>query len=645
MALSERVPCWGNPVIKVNFTDGRIDEEVPDKKLRKKFLIARGLSDWWLFKSVEPGKTDPLSPDNVMLIGSGILIGTLFPGAVRTNLVSLNTLTDAYGESSAGGTFSVELKRAGYDGIALYGKSPNPVYLWINDGNAEIRDATHLWGKTTFESDMMIREELKDTRIKTMSIGPAGENLVRFACINVANRYSGRCGMGAVMGSKNLKAIAVRGTRLIEAADSDRIRKISEKVRDLLKKDPRISFRSEIGMAGTNDYCNELGLIGIKNFQSVYFDRAYKIGYNAVKKYYKKVIYIPGCPVYCDRLVEIPKGEPYGGTQVNAMEATPAYNFAHFLIDDINTVIKGFELCNAYGIDVHSWSNVIQWAIECYERGILTEEDTDGLDLRWGDGPLLLESIRRITYREGEFANLLAEGVSRASKKIERGSEKYAMHMKGMEIDDELRVAKGWALGIMTELRGPGHTLGAWTGELSKMSPQRAEELYGTENAAKPLVYDDKADLVVLTERSSAIWDCLGICFFANYREAPQIYDGYNIRTFTELIEAATGWEVSDEELLRIAERILTIEKSINVLAGLNRRDDIPPDRFFEPIPDGPFKDISLDREKVIELLRRHDKLHGWDPETGIPTRETLEALDLKEVIDKFKTAGRLLED
>lgn len=643
--MGKSVKCWGNPLVKVDLTTGKIVEEIPDEKIRKKFLIARGISDWLLFNSVEPGKTDPLSPDNVLFFGSGMFQGTPLPGASRNSVVSLNVLTKGYGESSSAGSFAIEVKKAGYDGIIVSGKSPRPVYLWIDDNRIKLKDATNLIGKTTFETSGAIKKEVKNEYIKTLTVGPAGEKLVWFANINCDNRYSGRCGMGAIMGSKNLKAIAVRGTGSVELVDADRFREISEKIMKLLKKDPVCSWVKSVSMAGTEEAFHETGAQGVKNFQGVYFDRISSIGsYDAVKKYYKKVIHCPSnCPIDCDRLVQIDEGDVYGGTWVSSMEATPAYNFSHFFIDDINTVIKGFELCNAYGLDIHSWSNVMQWAIECYERGILTREDTDGLELRWEDGPLLLESIRRIAYRQGKFANLLAEGVAMASKKIGRGSKKYAMQMKGMELDDELRVCKGFALGVMTELRGPGHTLGAWFGEFDKtMTPEKAKELYGTENAAKPKVYEDKADLVVLTERYGAIQDCLGICFFATQRLGPQMINEYNMKTYAKLIKAATGWEVSEEELFQIAERILAVEKSINVLAGISRKDDYPPDRFFEPLRDEKFKGVKLDRKEVDKLLRRHDKLHGWDAGTGVPTRKNLKDLDLKEVADKLKAAGKL---
>jgi len=636
------VNCWGNPIIRVDLTSGRIEKESIEEKLLKKFLLGRGIGDWLFFNNVDPRKSDALSPDNVLIFSSGILTGTNFPGAVRNSIVSLNVLTGGYGESSCGGYFSSKLKQAGYDGLIIQGKSPKPVFLWINDDSIRIKDASKLTGRTTFEASDIIKKEINDGSASICTIGPAGEKLVRYALINCDNRYVGRCGMGAIMGSKNLKAIAIQGTKTVKVFNIRKLKKIAVRIRRLLINDPIMQTKIKYGMGKENETYNELNLLPVKNFQEVGFDRISEIGYDELKKYYKNIIYCPNCPINCDRLVQINEGEPYGGTSVSSMEAGPAYNMSHFLIDDMPTIIKAFELLNGYGLDMHSWSNCMQWAIECFERGIINRKDTDNLDLRWRDGPLLLESIRRIAFREGEFGNLLAEGVAKASKKIGRGSEKYAMQMKGMEIDDELRVDKGMSFGILTESRGPGHTLGAYFGGFDKsMTAEKAKILYGTENAAKAEVYDDKADLVVLTERYAAIQDCLGICWFASYRSAPQLIDKYNMGTYAELIGETTGWNVSEEELIEIAERILTVERSINLLAGLERKDEYPPDRFFKPIPKGPRKGMALKREALDTLFKRHSILHNWDPETGIPYRKTLEDMGLTQIMDKLESAGK----
>ncbi len=641
-----KVGCRGNPVIRVDLTNRKITKEKIDRKTAGKFLLGRGLGDWLLFQHIKQGLPDPLGPDNVMIFGSGLLLGTGFPGAVRTSIVSINVLTGGYGESSCSGNFATKLKQAGYDGIIINGKSQEPVYLFIYDDRIEIRDASSLSGKNTFETSALIKEELNDPTVSTCTIGPAGEKLVRYALVNCDNRYSGRCGMGAIMGSKNLKAVAVQGTGTVEVANPDDFGKIESRIRKVLREDPSLQVKANSGLGTDTENYNDLGLLFIKNFQEVGFDRVSEIGYEKVKKYYKKKISCGSdCPVACDRLVRIDEGEPYAGTEVSSLQATPAYNMAHLCVDDMPTVIKGFELCNGYGIDMHAWSTCMQWAIECYERGIIDKSDTDNLMLRWGDGPMLLESIRRIANREGKFGNLLAEGVARASRTLGRGSEKYAMQMKGMEIDDELRVDKGMAFGIITESRGTGHTLGAFFGSFDRtMTPEKAKELYGTENAARPSVYEDKADLVVQTEQYGAVQDCLGICWFSSHRSAPQIIDRYNIGTYADLIRAATGMSLSPEEVIEIAERMLTVEKSINLLADIERKDEYPPERFFTPIPDGKSKGMALDRKELDKLFKRHCVLHGWDPETGVPEKAGLKRMGLSEVADKLRSAGKLPE-
>lgn len=642
--MASSVKCWGNPYIKIDLTTGKISTETFSEKIRKKFLIGRGLSDWILFNSVKPGKTDPLSPENVMIIGSGIFSGTHFPGAARTNIVSLNTLTNAYGESSSAGAAAIRLKKAGYDGIIITGKSPTPVYLWIDDDHIELKDASFLMGKTTFETSKAIKSHLKDDNISTMTIGPAGENLVRYSIVNVDNRMSGRCGMGTIMGSKNLKAIAVRGTKEIELKNPAKFNKISQKITELLKNDPITQFIASHGHCATPEAYMEAGIDGVRNFQGAYWKGISEIGYDATKKYIKGTLHCKEyCPVDCDRLIQIDEGDPYGGTEVSCMQATPSYNFAHFEVDDINAVIKGFHLCNGLGIDMHAWSAVMQWAIECFERGILSREDTDKLTLRWQDGPLLLESMQRIAFRQGKFGNLLAEGVARASKKVGKGSEKYAMQIKGMEIDDEFRVCKGYGLGILTELKGPGHVLGAWFGEFHPtFSPEQAKELYGSEHACDPHTWESKPEMVFLTERFGAIQDSLGICLFATQRLCPTILPDYNMKTYAEAIEAAVGWDVSEEELYKIADRINTLEKSINILAGLTRKDDYPPDRFYEPLQDEKFKGWKLEKADVDKALKKHDELHGWDPDTGVPTVNILTELELDDVKNELEAAGKL---
>lgn len=639
--------CWGNPILTVDLTSGRISRVSLDESVRRRFLAGRGLGDWLLSRTVEPGSTDPLGPDNAIVFSSGILVGTSFPGAVRNSVVSLNVLTGGYGESSSAGQFASTLKRAGYDAIVITGKSPRLSYLWVADGQAEIRDASGLSGMTTFDTDRAIAQALGLGGVSTCTIGPAGEKLVRYALVNCDNRYLGRCGFGAVMGAKNLKAIAVRGTGTVEVACREGFNGIVAALRDLTRRNPEIQRKAERGsLAGGAAGYNERGMLPVRNFQAVDFDGAFLTGYETVRRYCRGLIHCPtGCPITCDRLVELGEGDPYSGTRVNSMQATPAYNTCKLLVADMPTTIKAFELCNAYGIDIHAWTCVLGWAIECFERGLLTREDTDGLELRWGDGPLALECIGRIANREGQFGDLLAEGVARASMRLGRGSEQYAIHLKGMELDDELRVDKAEALGVLVETRGAGHTLAA-PGAIAATPPEKAVERFGAIDAADPLAYGGKPEMVAMAERCKAVLDCLGICFFSALVQDcleehlfPGSKGGSRMSVYAELVTLATGWPVSGEELTEIAGRILTVEKSVNVLAGITRKDEMPPERFFEPIPGGRSKGMVLDREKTSAMLRRHSELHGWDPQSGVPTAETLRRLGLEEIAAKLRAA------
>ena len=629
--------------IKVDLTNNKIEDFFIDEDKINKFLMGRGIGDWLLSTNIDLGKVKPFDLENVIVFNSGILVGTDFIGALRNTVVSLNALTGGYGESSSGGNFSIMLKKAGYDGIIITGRSDKWVYLWINNNKIEIKDAKYLINKTTFETNDLIKRELGHNDISVCSIGPAGEKLVRFSLINCDNRYCARTGIGAVMGSKNLKAIAIRGTYEVSIFDPIKFKKILVEVKDVLRKDPSTINRAKYGLGKDIELFNSMGMLPVKNFKSSFYKDVSKIGYEALKKYYKKIKICPtNCLLRCDRFFRISKGDLFGGTEITSLEATPAYNMAHFFIDDIRIVLKAFELCNAFGIDMHSWSNVMQWAIECYEKGIISKKDTDNLELRWQDGFLLLESIKRIALREGDFFKLLGEGVYIASKEIGRGSEKYAIHIKGMELDDELRVDIGWALGILTESRGPGHTLSAYDGGFDKsMSLQDAKRLYGTENASflKGGCYEDKAKIVVMMEQYAAIQDCLGLCFFTTFRGGgPKIIEKYNMKTYADLIYATTGLLFSEDELINIAERIITLERSINVLYGLNRFTDMPPDRFYEPIPDGPSKGKKLDKEKIMNQLKIHSILHGWDIEKGVPTKDTLKKLGLEYIRKQMGT-------
>lgn len=627
---------WAGKILRVDLSRGKIIHEETEQYT--KFLGGRGINSWILYDKTKPG-LDAFNPENPLIFGTGLLVGTITPSSSRCTVTAINPLTGGYGSSNFGGHFSAELKFAGYDHIIFEGRAEKLVYLSIDDKKVELKDARKLVDLTTHLTDKIIKEELGDPDIQTACIGPAGERLVRFASVHGTGgiRAAGRCGMGAVMGSKNLKAVAVRGTGSIEVAQPEKFIEIIDKVYDSLKEDQTMKNLGNFASTYIIDIFNRTGKLSVRNFQGNSYEGIENLKSNAWLPYFKHNAACFSCPVHCDKYVKIDKGKPYADTWTYDIQVTPSSNFARLYIDDINTVIYLQWLTNTYGLDIHSSTDTIQWAIECYERGILKKNDTDGLELKWGNPDLLIELLKRIAYRKEKLGNLLAEGCARAARMTGRGSENYAMHIKGMEIDDEIRIAKGWGLGIITSTRGPGHLDGAITYETKNLPKDLVIKLYGSLGAINPDNYEDKPKLVVELEKIRVIQDCLQICAFVSQWYSPALTTSYGIDQYKELITAVTGWEISKEELYNISERTLCIERAINARFGLNRKDDHPPQRLYEPLPEGPAKGKTYDKEKHEKMLDEYYRLHGWDEKTGLPTKKRLEALGLTKVGEELE--------
>jgi aldehyde:ferredoxin oxidoreductase len=625
-----KVYGWTGRILRVDLTRGKITTENTLKYARK-FLGANGINARIIYGETQAG-LDPLGPENKLVFGAGPLVGTLVPCACRLTITSVNPFSGGHGDSNSGGHFASELKFAGYDHVIIEGRSSKPVYLWIDAGKAELRKADGFLGATTHATDDMIKEDVGDQDVETACIGPAGERLVMFANVMCTHgtRASGRCGIGAIMGSKQLKAIAVRGGCPVEVARPQQLMELVDRLYKALDEDTVIRAFGEKGPASGNVAANDSGQIETRNWQGCYFNGMTKLSGDMYARYYKRHIACAACPVHCDKYATIGEGEPYAGRWQYAIEGTPGWDFANLCVGDVNATIQGHWLANAYGIDIHGSVNSIQWAIECYERGILTREDTDGLELRWSDPVLVLELLRRVANREGKLGNLLAEGVARASKMIGRGSRNYAMIIKGQELSDEIRVNKGRSLGIVVSTRGPMHLQGATECEVSGISPQDAERIYGTAQAIDPEVYEEKARIVVDHERERVLQDSLGLCAFAGPWVSPPLR--YGISEYAELTEAVTGWEFRREDLIQIAERVINVYKALNVRVGIERESDYPPERMFEPIPEGPHRGKCLNKDKFHRVLDEYYALHKWDVKTGRPTKRTLQHLDLGDI-------------
>ncbi|MFX0198293.1 MAG: aldehyde ferredoxin oxidoreductase family protein [Candidatus Hodarchaeota archaeon] len=642
-----KVYGYTGKILRVDLSTEAISVE-PTVKYAKEWLGGRGINMSIVYSELKPW-TIPYEPANRIVIGAGPLVGTLAPGATRLSIASKNVFSYGVGTANCGGHFAPELKFAGYDHIILQGRSKKPVYLWIDDDHIELRDAHGIWGKTTWETDDLIKQDIGDEEIQILCIGPAGENLVRGACIIAnRNRAAGKCGLGAIMGSKNLKAVAVRGTGSVEVARPGRFIKAVDSAREKLEKSPLLQGFAKYGTHGIWPLKNEACSVPFKNFQDAHMPPEIESKMNPdmfMTTYKKRDMACMICPLHCSNFYHIDHG-PYCGLATEGFQLEISAELGGKLaIEYPPAIIKGHAFCNQLGLDVDNATNPIAWAFECYQRGILAERDTDGLKLEWGDYGVIFELIRKMAYREG-FGNILAEGSKHASEIVGRDSGYYAITMKGQDLYEEIRLPIGWGFGACVATRGGGHTTGAPSVEINTVGASEvaefAKRLYGVKTI-NPDEYEDKAKLVIYFERHQEIVNSLGICMFVTCWQDPT---QLTLRETAELYSAATGWETTVDELVRIADRILNLEKAFNVLhANLGRKDDYPPERCLkEPVKSGRYKGFVLSRQEYDKMLDEYYQLHGWDSDSGLQTRKCLENLDLANVADDLESALKIAE-
>ena len=621
------------------------------ENLAYNFLGGRNINSKILFDEV-PAGIDPLSPENKLIIGTGPLTGTLGPGSGRFTVTAKSPLTGIHGDANAGGDFAPEIKYAGYDHIVISGRSDRPAYLWIDDDKVEIRDASHLWGKTVFETDRIIRmEDIGDREIKTLIIGPAGENLVRFA-IPIANLYRapGRCGMGAVMGSKNLKAVAVRGSKSIRVAKPEEYLRYVEELFHKIYNCPVYPPWSTLGTTLLATLKHQRGEMALRNFQGDYWtdEKAEQIrGETFVERYAVKSKACYGCPIHCGHGYVVNEG-PYAGTYASGLEwgtiGTSGPNYDNPRLDSI---CKVHELASEYGMDTVSAGNIICFATELYERGIIDQKDTGGIVLKWGDHKLLVELMQKIAYREG-FGDLLAEGLRLMVQKLGKETEKYAYHVKWLDDITDARSDLGRALNFAVSTRGADHTRGLpsfalWEDSSFKkmFENQYWEKKFMSPEASDVHAYHPiRVHTVIFSENVCSAADALETCKF-NTEWVGQ--EDINLKALSKLASLVTGQEINVDRLVEACRRGWMVERAFSIREGLTAEHDMPSDRFFEPVPSGPQKGSKLDREKFRELLKIYYEERGLDTETGIPTRESLEALGLNEIANELeRVLGRL---
>ena len=623
-------------ILDIDLSNHKWNTWVEKESIHRKFLTARGLSQYYLYQLLKP-KDFPLDPNNYIIFGSGLMVGTKTPGATRTNIDSKNLFSNGVGSTNGGEFFAVAMKYSGYGHIRITGKSSKPVYLLIDNGQVSLEDAKEIWGKTTSQTVDIIREKHGDD-FHVACIGPAGENLVRGACVIInKSRAAAKCGMGAILGSKKIKAIAVRGQMIPTLWNEEKFDALINQVRKKISDSGTAQRMSKWGAKSAVKAKNKVGSVPYRHFQDGYVESLDGWDEKAFTKYELKRFGIKNCPISCRQIYKVGDG-PYAGLEGEAVQSNTVQDFGLKLdIRESTAIIKAHVLCNEYGIDIDTAAETISWAYECYEKGLIDKNDTDGLQLNWGNHHSLMALIDRITYRKG-FGNILAEGVVKASKIIGRGSQKYAMAMKGQDLYEDMRMPKGWALGVGLSTRGGGHCSGAPIVEFAAgkssaeiLTPELAKKLYGVKTAIDPAAYEGKAELVSYNERLHAVLNSLGVCLFNSIWEGYELLDEHDM---AQLVHAATGWDIDGNELLNIGERIHNLERMFNFKhAGLDRKDDYPPARFMEEkIQKGPYKGEYMDRKKYDLMLDENYKIHGWSKQ-GIPVTETLSRLGLKDII------------
>jgi aldehyde:ferredoxin oxidoreductase len=577
----------------------------------KDFLGGRGVGVQILKNEIKNGDS-PLSPQNPLIFSTGPMTGTPAPASGRLSLVTMNAINNGICFSNGGGHFAPELRYSGIEHLVIVGHAKRPIYLFIKDGQIEFRDAGKLWGKDTWETDQIIKSELKDTRTQILSIGPTGENLSLMACIMINNsRALGFGGCGAVMGAKNLKAIAVRGTGSIAPADSEAF---MNQVRKANNKIDRSIGTGYLRAGGTINKIGPKLPLPTRNYQDENWEAGKKITTNAFREIsdYKRLSCF-NCPMYCSHFFSVKEGAYAGlkteGTQINVVRGLGS------LLDTPNAgfILKAGSLANRYGIHVDELAATLSWAAECYEKGLLDKEDI-GFSLEWGDEKAFLKLIEMIAKREG-FGNILADGVYRAAETVKKNSDKYAMTIKKTGINEGcVRGKKGWALGIATNTRGGGHLGGSPNTEgVASYTESVGEARYGVPQAGNPKTYEGKPKLIFWFERFKAVIDSLGMCYFTSYWQNNLL----GPKDYAALLSSFTGIDYTEENLFRIGNDILNMEHDFNKKhAGFNRKDDHFPERFYEEkVSSGPFKGELLKIDEWEKMLDEYYKLHNWDEE------------------------------
>lgn len=605
---------YGGKLLKVNLSTKTFEIEKLEENVARKFLGGAGLAgkllqdmDW---------QVDSFDPKNRLVFTVGPLEGTSAPCCCRYVVASKSPLTGLWGEAHAAGFWGSELKLAGWDGIIIDGRAESPVYLWINNDVVEIQDARSLWGKDTYETEEILWQK-HDRMVRVACIGPAGEKLSRIAGVFNGGRAAARSGLGAVMGSKGLKAIAVRGTGRVSLAKEGEFRELVKGLNKIIMAAPARTALLKYGTNSAMAALSEAGDVPIKNFtQGEWSEGFNKLSGPAVTEaILTGASHCKFCPIGCGRKIEVKKG-PYAGLSGPGPEYETIAAFGSLCLNDnIEVIAKANDLCNRYGLDTISTGMTVAFAMECFERGIITKKDADGLDLNWGNHLAIVELVNKIGKREG-IGDILADGSKRAAEKLGGGSEEFAMHIKGLELPlHDPRAFASWAVAYATASRGGCHI------QAPTYWIERGVTFYdlGFLGKLERFTSEGKAKFAKVFQDFCETIESMVICKFSLYG---------NLRSphMLKLISLSTGWDVDLDEFLKIGERSLNLKRMINVKLGVSRRDDTLPKRILSlQLMDGGTQGHIPDLET---MLSEYYQLRGWSQD-GIPNTEKLEELSL----------------
>ncbi len=636
---------WAGRVARVDLTAGKVRIEPTSDYLRDA-LGGRGIGQWILFREVPPG-TDALDPANVMTFGAGPLAGTLAPACSRLSIDTKNALTGGICMSNAGGHLAPELKYAGFDAVVVSGQSTRPVWLWIHDGRVEIRPADDLWGLDAWQTESAVRCITGDPATRVAAIGPAGERRARGACVMVdRGRAAGRGGLGAVMGSKRLKAVAVRGEGSLSAAHPARFARAAAAVRERMLASPYLSLMREggsmrLGGAGGPDF---QGPQAVDNLQDEFWppEKSRQIAEPRLRELYQeRQLGCFNCPISCSHFYRIKDG-PYAGSAGEGFQVNTARGFGSNLnIDYAPALIEMHNYCGRMGLDVDMAGSVLSWAFEAYQRGHLSREEANGLDLSWGNHDAAVQLLHDVVERRG-LGDLLAEGTQRASAELGRGSDAYAMHIKGGEINEaNLRQAMAWTLAVTMSSEGASHLDGAPVARTFRNHPDVARRYFGVDWPNKLTDWRDQAPVVVWHEYYKAMIDSVGVCYFTSMWVDAFAYQPEDL---AELLSAGSGTDYDAAQLMQMGQRLQNVQKAFNTLhTGNAREQDRPPRRLFEePVKTGPSAGAAIDPADWELMVDEYYRLKGWDVATGWQTEAGLSSLDMGEVAAKLRAHGRL---